>query len=139
MKVKSRISLLLRQFRIIRIFDKIFFSICYIKTYKKRKAFKKSNPNAILPPAYYIYETFGLDYNQFYTLNDEAAKWLISFFEKYKSLHEINILDWGCGPGRIIRQMPSLLDKTCQCYGTDYNSKYIEWCSKNIPEVTFKL
>jgi ubiquinone/menaquinone biosynthesis C-methylase UbiE len=35
--------------------------------------------------------------------------------------------------------MPSLLDKTCQCYGTDYNSKYIEWCSKNIPEVTFKL
>jgi ubiquinone/menaquinone biosynthesis C-methylase UbiE len=138
MKIKNKISFLLRKIGIIKLFDKVFFSICYIKTYKKRKAFKKSNPTAILPPAYFIYETFGLNYEQFYSLSNETARWLISFFEKYKLLNDIHILDWGCGPGRIIRHLPSLLDKTCRCYGTDYNTKYIKWCLKNIPEVTFK-
>ena len=103
----------------------------------QRRAFKKSNLHAILPPAYFIYETFGLDYEHFYNLSADAAKWLIAYFQKHIVLRNVHILDWGCGPGRIIRHLPALLDKSCRCYGTDYNSKYVNWCTKNIPEVTF--
>jgi len=110
----------------------------YLKTFRKRKTFKKANPKAILPPSYFIYETFGMNYENFYNVSEETAKWLISFFVKYKRLDNVSILDWGCGPGRIIRHIPSLLDKSCRCYGTDYNTKYIQWCAKNIPGVTFK-
>ena len=110
----------------------------YILTYIKKKAFEKSNPSAVLPPSYYIYETFGLDYEQYYNGSIETAKWLIMYFKKHKPLDSVNILDWGCGPGRIIRHMPSLLDQSCHCFGTDYNSRYIQWCSEHIPDVTFK-
>ena len=139
MKIKHRISFFLRKLKLIKAFDKVRFFLLYIKTFKEKKSFEKANPKAVLPPSYFIYETFGLAYEQFYNVSEEAAKWLISFFEKHKLLYNVNILDWGCGTGRIIRHIPLLLDKSCRCYGSDYNTKYIEWCSKNIPEVTFTL
>ena len=138
MKIKNRISLLLRQLGLIKISDKVRFYLLYLKTYGKRRAFKKSNPNTCLPPSYFIYETFGLDYEQFHNDSEETAKWLVSYFEKHKSLDNISILDWGCGPGRIIRHMPLILGKSCRCYGTDYNARYVTWCSEHIPEATFK-
>lgn len=57
--------------------------------------------------------------------------------KKYKTLSNIKILDWGCGPGRIVRHLPNLLPD-CDIYGSDYNYKYIEWCNENLPEITFK-
>jgi len=138
MSIKNRFSFVLRQLKLIKIFDKVRFFLIYLKSYQQRKAFKRSYPNVILPPAYFIYETFGLAYEQYYMVSEETAKWLISYFKKHIKLHNISILDWGCGPGRIIRHIPLLLDKSCHCYGSDYNAKYIQWCSNNIPEVTFK-
>ena len=138
MKEKNKISFFLRKLGLIKCIDKIRFFLIYIKTQKQRKEFKKANPGVVLPPPYFMYETFGLDYDQFYNASVKSSAWLVSYFEKHKSLHDIDILDWGCGPGRIIRHMPSLLDKSCRFYGTDYNTKYVEWCETNIPEVVFK-
>ena len=138
-EMKNKISTFLRKTGLIKCMDKIHFYLVFIKSYQKRKSFKKANPDVILPPAYFIYETFGLDYYQFYNASIETASWLISYFEKHKSLFDVNILDWGCGPGRVIRHIPTLLDKSCRCYGTDYNVKYVEWCSKYIQDVEFKL
>ncbi len=111
--------------------------ILYIKTSKQRHKFLKENPGIKLPPPFYVYETFNLNYPAFYDKSNETAKWLVSYFRKYYTLENISILDWGCGPGRIIRHLPVLLDSSCSFYGTDYNKKYITWCSKNIPGVTF--
>jgi SAM-dependent methyltransferase len=128
----------LRKTGLIKIADYIRFIICYIQTYSLRKKFLSENKGVVLPPAYYIYETFGLNYNNFYTNSTDTAKWLISYFEKYVSLENVHILDWGCGPGRVIRHLPAFLPASCSSYGTDYNKKYIQWCTKNIPQVKFK-
>ena len=136
--MKNQISMLLRKSGLIKIVDNLRFYLLYLITYCKRQSFKKANPAAILPPSYFIYETFGMDYEQFYNLSLKTATWLISWFKRYKPLNGVSILDWGCGPGRIIRHLPALLDESCRCYGTDYNTKYIKWCVENIPEVTFK-
>lgn len=138
MKAKTYIVSFLRRLGLIKCMDKIYFYFLYIRTWKKRNAFKKEYPDFILPPAYFMYETFGLNYVQYYK-SRETATWLLSYFGKYKTLKNLDLLDWGCGPGRIIRHLPPLLDKSCRCYGTDYNAKYINWCSGNIPEVTFRL
>ena len=48
------------------------------------------------------------------------------------------ILDWGCGPGRLIRHMPSLLaELKPRLHGVDYNRKTIAWCQKTFPEIHF--
>ena len=63
---------------------------------------------------------------------------MLDFFRKYVSLERIRILDWGCGPGRIIRHLPDLLDKKSEVFGTDYDVKSIEWCRKNLPGIDFQ-
>jgi SAM-dependent methyltransferase len=138
MKLKNRVSEWLRKLGLIKCVDKMRFYLLYLKTFQQRKMFQKRHTGVILPPSYFMYETFGLNYEQFYVGSEDTAKWLISYFQKHKSLYNTSILDWGCGPGRIIRHIPRLVDKSCRCYGTDYNVKYVKWCSKNIPEVTFK-
>lgn len=134
---KYFISSIIRKIGLIRFSDKLRFYFSYIKTLKLRKRFYKKYPNIKLPPAYYIYETFNLNYFSFYEKSIETAKWLISHIVKYKKLEDLNVLDWGCGPGRVIRHLPSFLDNSCRFYGTDYNQKYINWCKQNIPDVSF--
>lgn len=133
------ISVLLRKLGLMKFADKIHFYILFLKTYKTRREFKRANPEVVLPPPYFLYETFNLNYFSFYNKSINTAEWLVSFFKKYKSLKNLKVLDWGCGPGRVIRHLPKVMDKTCQFYGTDYNKRYINWCSKNIPNVSFNL
>jgi len=133
------ISIILRKIGLIQFADKIRFFVLFIRTFKSRQVFKEVNPDLVLPPPYYLYETFNLNYFSFYDKSIETAKWLVNFFEKYKKLENINILDWGCGPGRVIRHLPPFIGDSCNCFGTDFNKKYIKWCRNNIPDVTFTL
>jgi len=132
------ISSIIRSIGIIKIADKFRFYWFYLKTYQLRQQFDTNNQGVKLPPAFYIYETFGLDYIEYYNKSIDTSKWLISFFQKYKELKNIRIMDWGCGSGRIIRHLPGLLEDSCMLYGTDYNKKYIFWCNENIPNIIFK-
>ncbi len=66
-----------------------------------------------------------------------AAKWLVECFRKYTDLKNKKILDWGCGPGRIVRHFPEIIGNGCEFYGTDYNKKSILWCSKNLNGIQF--
>jgi len=75
----------------------------------------------------------------FFFQSIDAAEWLVSFFKKYKTLENLKVLDWGCGPGRIIRHLPHFMDKSCKFYGTDYNKKYIKWSGSNISDVSFSV
>lgn len=136
---KYHLSSVLRKLGLIKIADKTRFYFKLAATYKKRRQFFSENPGINLPPAYYIYETFNLNYFSFYNKSIETAKWLISYFEKYKKLDNIRILDWGCGPGRVIRHLPDYISDSCKFFGTDYNKKYVTWCSKNIHGMDFRV
>ena len=85
-----------------------------------------------------IYESFQRIYDNYYNDSLNTAEWLISYLQKYIELKNVNILEWGCGPARIIRHLQSLLDQNCIIFGSDYNHQSIDWCKENIPNVTFK-
>ena len=136
----SRIlSTIVRKVGLIKFADKIRYYILLIITFKLRQEFKRINPDVVLPPPYFLYETFNLNYFSFYDKSIHTAKWLINYLEIYKKLENVNILDWGCGPGRVIRHLPSYIQNPCKYYGTDYNKKYIKWCSRNLTNINFSL
>ena len=135
---KYKISAFVRKIGFIQLLDKIRFYVDYIRTYNKRRNFIKNNPNVILPPAYYLYETYNLNYASYYYNSMDTAKWIINLIEKYQSTTNIKVLDWGCGPGRVIRHIATMLDKSCELHGSDYNSRYVAWCKRHIPEVSFQ-
>jgi ubiquinone/menaquinone biosynthesis C-methylase UbiE len=135
--MKRYFILFFRKTGLIKFADNIRFLIMLLFNYKSNCDFKHSNPSIVLPPPYFMYETFGLNYCNFHNGGIKTTEWLVSFFKKYKSLENLKVLDWGCGPGRIIRHLPNFMDETCRFFGTDYNNKYIQWCKKNLPDGTF--
>lgn len=138
-RMRTRISSLLRKAGILPVADKLRYFIFHLKTLKERQRFIKENPNIAIPPPYLIYESFDLNYDSYYFASRNTASWLLNHFRKYHELTDINILDWGCGPARIVRHLPDLLDKSCDVYGTDYNPKSIAWNKKSIQAVNFNL
>lgn len=134
---KGQVSNLLRQFGLIYLTDWIRY---YIERYKNRKInsdFKKTNPNVNLPPDYLIYESFQINYKKYYAGGIDTAMWVANHVNRHIDLKDKKILDWGCGPGRVIRHLPSVIGNDCEYYGTDYNKQSIDWCSKHLPEIVF--
>ena len=48
-----------------------------------------------------------------------------------------SILDWGCGPGRVTRHLPTVFPGA-DVHGADYNPAYVRWCAANLPTATFR-
>ncbi len=134
---KSRITTLLRKLRLMQLSDYLHFVYQKMKNRSSNRSFKLNHPDVDLPPDYMIYESFQMNYDNYYNDSLDTANWLISYFGKHIELKNIKILEWGCGPARIIRHLPKLLDSSCEIYGSDYNSKTIDWCKKNVPEIHF--
>ena len=87
-----------------------------------------------MPPDYLILQ---LDYAKYYHGGRATAEWIKDKVGQYIEFENKRILEWGCGPGRIIRHLPALIGDQCHYYGTDYNPKSIEWCSQNLPQIEF--
>lgn len=134
---RGAISNLLRKLRLIYITDWIQFYWQRFKNRKVNTAFKKAHPNVAIPPDYLLYESFQIHYPKYYIKSQEAAKNLVAHFTKHIPLNNKKVLDWGCGPARILRHLPELMDQGCSFYGTDYNTKTINWCSENLPNIQF--
>lgn len=134
---KSKLTILLRKLRLMHLADRLNFFYQKFKNRKSNKLFKAKNLDVLLPPDYMIYESFRMNYENYYNDSVNTAKWLIDYLEKHIELKKVKILEWGCGPARIIRHLPKLLDSSCEIFGSDYNSKTIEWCQKNIPGIHF--
>jgi SAM-dependent methyltransferase len=134
---KGFLSNLLRNLRLIWYTDQFRYLLQKIRNQKENKAFRSENPQVALPPDYLIYESFQIHYSKYYKGGRDAAVYLAETFGNYMELKNLKILDWGCGPGRIIRHLPEIIGNGCQFFGTDYNQKSIEWCSNNLPGIRF--
>jgi ubiquinone/menaquinone biosynthesis C-methylase UbiE len=140
MTIKSYISGLLRKMNLLSSAEKTRFYLQKLKYRSENDAFMKEHPDFILPPEYFIYETYRLNYKWYYEDGKNTAEEIVTLFSRYYDLSKPGkrILDWGCGPGRIVRHLPALLPNT-EIYGTDYNDNYIKWCSENLKGINFSV
>jgi SAM-dependent methyltransferase len=134
---KGQISNILRSLRLIYLADGVYYALKRYKNRKKNNSFKKNNPKVKLPDDYLMFESFEIDYANYYNGGINTAKWVSDYFSKYLELKNLNILDWGCGPGRLIRHLPEVIGNGCTYYGTDYNKQSIDWCINNLPGINF--
>lgn len=133
---KASVKELLRNLGIIKIVDNLRYLIVKFKNKAKNSKFIKENPTVKLPPDYLLYESHLLNYQEYIKNGIIDAKNLKQLLEKHINLNNKKVLDWGCGPARVIRHFPDLLPNT-QFFGTDYNKKSISWNKENIQNVQF--
>lgn len=136
---KGQISNLLRKVRLLYTLDFIRFHVERFKNRKINREFKAKHPELKLPPDYLLYESFQINYQKYYTDSKDTANWLVDLFKKHIDINNKRVLDWGCGPARVIRHLPGAMGEDCEFFGTDYNRKSIEWCTANIEGVNFNL
>lgn len=67
-----------------------------------------------------------------------VASFLYALFEEHHKGPIRDIYEWGCGPGRVLRHLPSFItEPTVQLYGSDYEERSIAWASKSLPGINF--
>ena len=136
MTTKQSITQNLRRLGLLQISDFMRFIWLRRKNREHNLEFRKQHPDVALPPDYLMYEAFQLDYERYYVNGKKTAEWMASLVQNHKNLEGGSILDWGCGPARVIRHLPGFI-KDGTFYGTDYNRESIAWCSANFTDIYF--
>lgn len=133
--IKRLVKALFYRTRTVFIYDRLHFLFSRMRHAAQNKKFRKENPHFALPPDYFLHETYKLDYRQYKedgaVTASEFLEWTAPFLPQPK-----NILEWGCGVGRIIRHLPGL-SKNAKVVGADINEAMIAWDAAHIPDVQF--
>lgn len=119
--------------------DQAKFAYKKLQNGPRNARFARENPGVAFPPDYMLFEAFQLDYQKYYEGGAQSAMRLLDLMGKHAPLTGKTILDWGCGPARIVRHLPKLLGEDSQVHGTDYNTKTIAWCREHIKDVHFAV
>ena len=134
---KPQLAALLRRLHLAAPADRLRYRYFYLKNRAANRAFNREHPGTALPPDYLMYESFQLDYRKYYEGGRNSTVWLKETLTPFVDWPGIRLLDWGCGPARILRHWPFLLPSDAQCYGTDYNTDTIVWCRDHLPGIIF--
>ncbi len=133
---------LLHQFRELGLMhglDKARYAYFFLKNFGKNRRFRAVHPAVALPPNYVLFEAFNLDFEKYYLGGRTTAEWAATKLAPHLNLATARILDWGCGPARLVRHFPELLGSHAGIFATDYNPATIAWCKANISGVEFHL
>jgi SAM-dependent methyltransferase len=136
MTTKQKMTRTLRQLGLLQFTDYLRFLWLRRKNRIPNREFRRQYPEVVLPPDYLMYESFQLDYERYYINGKKTAEWLTGLVGHHINLEGASILDWGCGPARVIRHLPGLVPGGV-FYGTDYNRNSIAWCSASFTDIYF--
>lgn len=101
-----------------------------------REAFERAQAGVALPPDDIAYDAYGsLDWEGYWRSGQQIAAYLAGQILRY--VEKGPVLEWGCGPARIIRHLPAHLGKGWELHGSDYNPDSVSWCGSHIPGITF--
>lgn len=133
-RIKNSFSRFLRKIRLLYVADYLRYFFVKYQNKKDNEAFKENFPDIVLPPDYLMYESFKLDYASYYFGGKTTAEWVQNITKEWLPEGNWVILDWGCGPGRVIRHWP---ENNFTCFGSDVNDKSLAWCKHNFPSIRF--
>lgn len=127
---------LLRRMRLLEMADHLRYARSKRDGRRSREAFLAEHPGAPLPPDDVAYDAYGsLDWRGYWSSGSEIAAYLATLIERHAD--KGRLLEWGCGPGRIVRHLPRLLGDAWELHGSDYNPKTVAWCAGHLPRIAF--
>ena len=100
--------------------------------------FQVNHPQLPIPPNELLYETGQINYQWYWESGKEAAAEIASFCHHFQLTHPHQILDWGCGVGRVTRHLPEFFSEAT-ITGTDINQKNIDWLNAHCPGIQWLI
>ena len=139
--VKQNILKILRDCRILSLAEKANFFKEILQNYVKNIMVARSYPDFSFPPFGSMYDAYGtVSYQGYMEWGLEGARILGTYVNPLfdNDREKLKILDWGCGPARIVRFLDKFLGgHQAEIWGSDYNNQTIEYCKKHIKNCHF--
>lgn len=105
---------------------------------KSNRLYREQHPDFATPPPHLAYDAYGtVNWPLYYQNGVAVSKQLGEILQRHGKVDLEAFLEWGCGPGCVIRHMPGILGPGCRVYGSDYNHETIAWCREALPGITF--
>ncbi len=122
--------------------EKIREGFVRLRSHRHNKDFVVRHPGVPLPPPGMMHDPYAVvDYEWYWKSGEKTGTQLARIIEENCRAEggHLKILEWGCGPARVIRHLaPARAGTRFECCGTDYNGAMIDWCGKNIPAIAFE-
>jgi SAM-dependent methyltransferase len=138
---KQHLMRLARALGLLPTAEKLRGRILMARTWRANRQFSSKHPGIKMPPMGLMHDPYGMvEYASYWEDGRKAADALHGIIrEKCGDLaNPGRILEWGCGPGRIIRHFPDLMGKSrFEFFGSDYNQEAIEWCTEHLSGISF--
>lgn len=130
---------IVRAMGLLGVADNVKYALDFIYHYAANARFRRENKDLKLPPAYLChdaYNTTNLEY--YYKSGSEHARYISKLIGQHTqaSNGELRVLDFGCGPCRLLRHLEEFLPGAIVC-GSDYNRKSIQWAADNLNGANF--
>lgn len=106
----------------------------------RNRSFVRNNKQFPLPPILIAFDAHGeVNWENYYKYGLQNATIVTSLIKELMGDKDNGkIFEWGCGPGRVIRHLPALLNrKAFEFVGSDYNRKAINWCNLRLDGIKF--
>src|SRR5208283_330225 len=138
---RQKMLRILRDSGLIALADAVRYPFSVLKYYRKTRSFYAGNPGFKVPPRFLAFDAYSAPDWDFYKISGGGtAAFLAVATKRYLPENaSLRVLEWGCGPARVIRHIPSNFGSGAEVYGSDYNRETIHWCRLNIPGVSFSL
>lgn len=131
----------LRNLRLRKFANMVQFLLKTAQHSSENTKFIREHPSFTLPPQHLIFDAnHSVSWSNYYETGKRQAKLLAEIFLKHRShSSKAKILEWGVGPGRIIRHLHENFDGVeVELFGCDYNAESIRWCQENLGSIVFQ-
>jgi len=138
--MKFQIIRAIRATRLLKFADRCKFHLGQARARARNERFAREFAGFATPPRHLAFDA--LNHMDWYSYRDSglvhAGLFARVIGEAFPGNTPIDVLEWGCGPGRLVRHMPALLGARMRSItGSDYNPESIAWCRANLPGIDF--
>lgn len=128
----------LRATRLLPAYNAIKYRVVVGRHDAANRAFQAAHPDFAVPPLALCYDAYGhVSYPDYH----ESGRGHAAFFAGLINRHsgpDASVLEWGCGPARVLRHLAATLKGKPTLTGSDYNRETIAWCGANVPGIRFE-
>lgn len=138
--MKQTLVRLLRFLRLLPAVDYFRYLLAVLRNRRSNQLFRLKHREFPVPPYSLAYDAYAnTNWNEYHDSGASQARLLAELVKKELKQEEIKILEWGCGPARVIRHIQDALRPArAEVHGTDYNPRTVKWCQENITTAEFR-
>jgi SAM-dependent methyltransferase len=134
--LRTSIAQGLRHVGLLGLVDDVLARSQQLRTFRLRHAYQDLHPDFVLPPADIAYDAFGPWTPAKYRAQGAShADYITELIQRHRPEPQ-SICEWGCGPMRVLRHMPTHFPRA-KLTGLDYNPRTIQWCKANFDKIDF--